>query len=123
MAASLAALMADGADEEEAQPTTASAAATARQHARVALDRNFRRPALASTCRGCRRIMAQRLLHGVVDGPGGVPASDRLRLPRQRRVRLIADDLAAAVTPGEVAPGQVDQRRDPVPAPEQVQQV
>src|SRR3984957_6270799 len=111
MAASLAALIADGADEEgedEAQPTTASAAATARQHARVALDRKFRRPALASTCRGCRRIMTQRLLHGVVDSLGGVPLGDRLGFPRQRRVRLVADDHTASVPPGEVAPGQVD---------------
>src|ERR1700722_10360674 len=128
MAASLAALIADGADEEgeaedAAQPAAASAPATARQHPRVALDRSFRRPSLASTYRGSRRIMPTTLLHGVVDGPGGVPLGDRLRLPRQRLVRLVADDHAAAVPPGEVAPGQVDQRRDPVPAAEQIQQV
>ena len=50
-------------------------------------------------------------------------SSDRLGLPRQRLVRLVADDHAAAVPPGEVAPGQVDQRGDPVPAAEQVEQV
>src|SRR5579859_5651044 len=116
MAASLAALIGDDADaegvedEDEAQPAAASAPAIARQHPRVALDRSFRRPAWASTCRGCRRIMVSTLLHGVVDGPGGVRPGDRLGLTGQRRVRLVADDHAAAVPPGKVAPGQVDQR-------------
>src|ERR1700733_3009556 len=109
MAASLAALIADCAGEEaedevDAQPTAANAAATAKKEARVALDRSFRRPPPTSTCRGCRRIMPITLLHGVVDGPGGIPLSDRLGLPRQRLVRLVAHDHAAAVPPGEVPP-------------------
>src|SRR6266699_1263322 len=36
---------------------------------------------------------------------------------------LVADDHAAALAPGQVAPGQVDQRGDPVPVAEQPDQV
>src|SRR6516162_6407536 len=58
-----------------------------------------------------------RAIAGLADrGPG------RTRLPA-RVPRLVSDDHRAAVTPGDVPEGQVDQRRHAVPPAEQVDQV
>src|SRR5262249_43446222 len=61
-------------------------------------------------------------------GPASRTHHARTLRPRREpgdpsRSLVVADDHAAASAPGQVPPGEVDQRRDPVPAAEQGDQV
>ncbi len=81
------------------------------------------------------RVMAKTAYCGRADGqrgdglPAGTPcrsvcrAGSRASGRRRAHRRVVADDHRAAVAPGDVPPGQVDQRGDPVPAAQQVHQV
>src|ERR1035438_9247174 len=59
---------------------------------------------------------------------GGAASAGTLRAHRERAVhherrRVVADDDASAVAPGQIAPGQVEQRGDAVAVAEQGDQV
>src|ERR1700749_4640069 len=124
----------DAGDPDDEQPATARAAATtgpASQVARrvVLLPRSM--PARLSHLDPSRcQPPGTTLLQAVVVRfglPG--PFTRRFRCPRVLGQLgnilgwLVPHDHPAAVAPGDVPPGQVDQRGDPVPAAEQVHQV